>query len=371
MDDTSKPRGFASTARPYEYGGWSARHQPRERDHVSRRQEFRHWHAVARPQQIAPLLAECVGAQPESNMYMSKNCVLLEEPGLRIGGIGRIPQQAERGNSPLIVAVHGGGYCSRFFDLPGYSLIDRAVAAGCGVLALDRPGHGLSTAPDGEVQTLTANAQWIRQAIDLLWPRFADRFAGIVLVGHSIGSAVVIEVAAGRPEWPLQGVAVSGVGLTPNAELGKYWENNPDDTFVDIPPEVKDFLMFGPAHTVPEGAPDVVRMAQVPVSSRELVEINTVWIERAHQVGPQVMVPVFYRLGEYDALWKVGPAEANALADIFTASPDVNYQIAQNAGHCIDFHHPGRQFQAEQVEFAVRCGSLALPASSWAAETPA
>lgn len=29
---------------------------------------------------------------------------------------------------PLVVAIHGGGYSSAYFDVPGYSLLDRAAS---------------------------------------------------------------------------------------------------------------------------------------------------------------------------------------------------------------------------------------------------
>ncbi len=46
---------------------------------------------------------------------------------------------------PLIVALHGGTYTSAYFDLPRFSLIDRAVVLGMPIIALDRPGYGDTT----------------------------------------------------------------------------------------------------------------------------------------------------------------------------------------------------------------------------------
>ena len=45
-------------------------------------------------------------------------------------------------NAPLIVAIHGGTYTSAYFDVPGYSLLDRADASGVPIIAPDRPGYG-------------------------------------------------------------------------------------------------------------------------------------------------------------------------------------------------------------------------------------
>src|ERR1700690_2289096 len=43
---------------------------------------------------------------------------------------------------PLIIALPGGTYTSTYFDIPGYSLLDRAAALGIPIIALDRPGYG-------------------------------------------------------------------------------------------------------------------------------------------------------------------------------------------------------------------------------------
>ena len=32
--------------------------------------------------------------------------------------------------TPLVIALHGGTYTSEYFDIPGYSLLDRGEAAG-------------------------------------------------------------------------------------------------------------------------------------------------------------------------------------------------------------------------------------------------
>src|ERR1700732_5279916 len=45
---------------------------------------------------------------------------------------------------PLIVAIHGGSFTSRYFDLPGFSFLDSAHAQGFPILALDRPCYGKS-----------------------------------------------------------------------------------------------------------------------------------------------------------------------------------------------------------------------------------
>lgn len=55
---------------------------------------------------------------------------------------GRRLGHADDADLPLVVAVHGGGYTSAYFDVPGYSLLDRAAGLGVPVIAVDRPGYG-------------------------------------------------------------------------------------------------------------------------------------------------------------------------------------------------------------------------------------
>ena len=59
-----------------------------------------------------------------------------------LSGRTRIPQVRDGGDLPLVIALHGGTYTSAYFDVPGYSLLDRASGLGIPVIAVDRPGYG-------------------------------------------------------------------------------------------------------------------------------------------------------------------------------------------------------------------------------------
>ncbi len=60
-------------------------------------------------------------------------------PGLRITGIAAGPGTPD---TPLLVCLPGGSYTARYFDVPGFSLLDVAEANGFTAIALDRPGYG-------------------------------------------------------------------------------------------------------------------------------------------------------------------------------------------------------------------------------------
>ena len=77
------------------------------------------------------------------------------------------------------------------------------LPAGLTAIALDRPGHGSSPLPGGDLATNAA------AVIDALDDRDIDR---AVLVGHSYGGGVALQVAATRPERVEALVLVASVG---------------------------------------------------------------------------------------------------------------------------------------------------------------
>ncbi len=94
----------------------------------------------------------------------------------------------DRGTGPVVVLVHGLGGNLRNF----YGLVDK-LAAGCRVVAVDRPGSGYSTVP-GEHPTLSAQAAIIARFLHRLG---LDR---PLLVGHSLGGALALALALDHPD---------------------------------------------------------------------------------------------------------------------------------------------------------------------------
>lgn len=82
---------------------------------------------------------------------------------------------------PLVVLVHGAWHGAWCWSALQSRLDDRGIAS----VAIDLPGHGVSTLPLGD---LHGDAQHVADVIDALG-------RPVVLVGHSYGGAVITEAA--------------------------------------------------------------------------------------------------------------------------------------------------------------------------------
>ena len=139
---------------------------------------------------------------------MSSTPVAIDVDGYHITGIAT---ESAVEHLPLVVALHGGSYTSAYFDVPGHSLLEAGQANGFGVIALDRPCYGGSDPlPEGQV-TFERNAEILDSAIAQLWTTRGGERPGVVVIGHSIGAAIAVHLAARRPAWPLLGIALSGI----------------------------------------------------------------------------------------------------------------------------------------------------------------
>jgi pimeloyl-ACP methyl ester carboxylesterase len=100
--------------------------------------------------------------------------------------------------SPPLVLIHGSGGTHLYWPpeirrLRGYC-----------VYALDLPGHGKSSTIDGQ-QSIEEYARYLVQWLESLHLRRA------VLVGHSMGSAIALELALHHPEYVV-GLGLIGAG---------------------------------------------------------------------------------------------------------------------------------------------------------------
>ena len=261
------------------------------------------------------------------------------------------------GKGPLVIAIHGGTYTSAYFDLPGYSLLARAAANGIAALAIDRPGYGESPMLSAAAMDILGQAALLRGALGEVFATHGQGRSGVVLIGHSIGAAITLAVAASAPDWPLLGLAVSGVGLTTNPGDHERWQALPDIPLVDLPAAVKDQVMFGPEGSFDPTMPIASHAANAPAPKAELLSITGAWHGMAREVLGRIACPVHYRQAEFDRPWVVDQAEVDEFAAALTAAPLVVSRLMAGVGHCIDFHRIGDAFQLQQLGFVLECAA--------------
>jgi pimeloyl-ACP methyl ester carboxylesterase len=282
---------------------------------------------------------------------------LIDAGGGRVAVVYHAPGAGFPG-LPLLVALHGGTYTSEYFGVaggPSGSFLDIAGRNGFAVLTVDRPGYGMSTLIPEEENTFARQAEILDGVIAAaleLWPA-----PGVVLVGHSIGGMVSLEIAARHPRWPLVAVTTSGNGARiPAGGAAEALGSLPLSGVVDLPVAERDAVMFGPAGSFTEAARNAAHGSYAPTPFIELVRAPVWARERLGAVAPAVEVPVLTVLGAHDALWD---SSAEARADYesrFTAPASA--PVLPGTGHSIDHHLTGAALDLMQLGFAQECMAL-------------
>ena len=259
---------------------------------------------------------------------------------------------------PLLVALHGGTYTSAYFGVaggPAGSFLDIAARNGFAVLTIDRPGYGDSTPLPEQENTFARQAEIldevITRALDA-WPA-----SGVLLVGHSIGGMISLEIAARHPRWPLIGVTTSGNGARiPAGGAAEALGSLPLSGVVDLPVPERDGVMFGPPGSFTEAGREAAHGSYAPTPFVELVRAPAWARERLSAVAAAVRVPVLTVLAAHDALWD-SSAEARADYESRFTVP-VSAPVLPGTGHSIDHHLMGAALDLMQLGFATECLAL-------------
>ncbi|NKY51373.1 alpha/beta hydrolase [Nocardia vermiculata] len=281
--------------------------------------------------------------------------------GRRISGIATDSGAAE---TPLVIALHGGGYNHGYFDVPGHSLLDIGSAAGFSVFALDRPDYGGSDPlPEGR-RTFDDSATALCAAIGTLWATHGENRPGVVLLAHSIGAAIAVHIAARRPDWPLLGISIHGVSDRSPDYIVDTWKNLPASGPVELAPNQLRGLLYGPERTVEVDIVELAKGSVEPVSREEMLEIVGRWPNDVARLAASVVVPVQYTLAEHDGLWIVDKGRVANFARYFTSAPWVDAKLQADAGHNLDHHRLSHALHLRQSAFASECATRATVAAN-------
>jgi pimeloyl-ACP methyl ester carboxylesterase len=264
---------------------------------------------------------------------------------------------------PLLVCIHGGGSNGRYFQLKGRSLADMAIARGFPVLLIDRPGHAGNPAFAGS-SPIANSVPAIRCFIDEVraGPASPDAARSVVVIGHSIGGAVALHLAADRAEWPLLGIAVSGIGdVSPAAvramPLPAY---TPDFA---PPSAFAEAIFHDPARTLDWKALASLRTATEPWRTAEVTEIVNDWPAQWSSVARAIDVPVHLRLAEHDRIWETGETAVARMAAAITRSPRIDAGLLLDGGHLYEAHRNGRSLIEAQLDFLEACAATSAIAA--------
>jgi pimeloyl-ACP methyl ester carboxylesterase len=252
--------------------------------------------------------------------------------------------------APLLVCIHGGGCNSGYFDIKGFSTVEAARRAGLSVLLVDRPGHAGNPLVEAD-RPIEAMAPIVRAFVDEVRGEHLDGSRDIVIIGHSIGGAVALTMAADRGDWPLRALAVSGIGDVPAPEVIQWCSSERAHEFP--PAEAAASLFFGPEGTFGWQGPVALRRTSEPWRVGEVVDVALDWPRRWPAIAAGIDVPVHLRLAEHDRIWETGEGVAARMADRLTRSPRVDAALLAEGGHLYEIHKRGPELIASQLEFLV------------------
>lgn len=252
---------------------------------------------------------------------------------------------------PLVVCIPGGSYNAHYFDVPGHSLLQAASERGFPVVALDRPGYGGSS-PQAGGPSFAQNAVVLSEAIGVLWAAHQDTAPGVVLIGHSMGGAVALHIAASERSWPLLGVSITGIHTDAPEVVAAAWASIPDGIEVAFSDDQRVQFMYGPADSYDPTVVGAAAPSAEKIPVEELREVVDGWITDFAELAPRVDVPVHYALTEHDHLWNSTAENVASFGAAFTGAPSVLTEHVPGVGHNIDHHHGSDAFHARQLDFA-------------------
>ncbi|MFF8608920.1 alpha/beta hydrolase [Streptomyces sp. NPDC015346] len=291
----------------------------------------------------------------------------MRETTLDAAGVTLSALVAEPAGPPraTVVAIHGGGMTAGYFDSqshPDTSLLTLGARLGFTVVAVDRPGYGLSrgTLPDG--QTLSEQSRSLRAALGDLTTRHPTG-AGVFLLAHSYGGKLALTCAAdladladpADPVCPgsagtgavpaLLGVDVSGIGHQyavdhldlPDPHQHRHWKRN------------WGALRFYPPNTFKDSTALVE-----PMPTREWAEAAR-WPRRFTEIAARIRVPVRLTFAEHELWWRHDPAALADLEDRFHRAPFVTVDRQPDAGHNISLGRLARTYHLRALAFLEEC----------------
>lgn len=126
---------------------------------------------------------------------------------------------------PLVVCLHGGGYSGLSW---AHFSTEITEMVHCQCMAIDLRGHGDSKTANDE--DLSADTQ-ATDVISVIQTMFPDNCPSLVLIGHSMGGAICVHIAAREVLYTLCGVVVidvvEGTAMEALASMQSFLRSRP------------------------------------------------------------------------------------------------------------------------------------------------
>jgi pimeloyl-ACP methyl ester carboxylesterase len=287
--------------------------------------------------------------------------VVVQAGPIKLSGLeARAQSAAVKG---LIVALHGGSMSAGYWHVtaaPGLSLLELGAGLGFHVLALDRPGYGLSHGHQPTTLGLERQAELLFQAIDR-WCTDNSHGGPVFLIGHSIGGILTLNMAAHPRGGRLSGVDVCGVPFRFAGQGGQEVGAWPTDLShlnpLDGDDEARRRLLFGPPGTYEPAVFEADRglVRPMPLADyRDGMAASQTW----PQVMPMVRLPVQFTTAEFEAIQETGWEVLRDAGAQLCNSRHMRLELQKGAAHSISAHKVGRAYHLRALAFFEECLAL-------------
>ncbi|MCQ4042056.1 alpha/beta hydrolase [Streptantibioticus rubrisoli] len=286
--------------------------------------------------------------EPINSAVPKARDIVLDADGVQLSALLAEPEHLPP--RAVVVAVPGGGMKGGYFHGPAHpslSLLALGARLGFTVLAVDRPGYGLSASQLPEGMGLAEQSATLHAALG----DFALRHqigAGFFLVAHSYGGKLALTAAADNRGAELIGMDISGVSHRYAVDVSQLLDGEGPLNGVR-----HGALNWGPLRLYP---PDTFRLAEPLVSPMPVREAKEIWRwpEVFPSVAARLRVPVRFTFAEHERWWRHDEETLSAMRDLL-AAPKVLFAQHPHAGHNISLGWAARSYHLKALAFAEEC----------------
>jgi pimeloyl-ACP methyl ester carboxylesterase len=286
-----------------------------------------------------------------------------DDPMPVVAGVGGIPISGLLAAVPqpraVLVALHGGGTTSAYFDCPGHpqsSLLRIAAALGYTVLALDRPGYGSSYTADPD------RLADPRNRLDLVFGAIEahlaglPRGAGIFLASHSAASEITLRMAGDERGAGVLGIEFAGAGYIFQPEVQDLFEGL---RAAGRRPRVPAERLWRPNRLYP---PDILGGKRIgaPRPPHETNPASHWSADTFPDLAARIRIPVRYTVGDHESVWRNDPEYLAGVPALFSAAPRVVVNQQWHTGHNISVGYTARAYHLGLLSFVAECVAVAV-----------